>query len=114
MQSKGPSSSTLVIKNVWVGDRRTSLRLEPDMWDAMDEISQREDCTVHDLCTWVDEHREQSSLTAAIRVFICGYFRTAATEQGHRRAGHGGIIQPRLSQSRPRLRRSNLRRQRSL
>jgi hypothetical protein len=32
---------------------------------------------------------ENTSLTAAIRVFLMLYFRSAATEDGHMEAGHG-------------------------
>ncbi|MEE8123006.1 MAG: hypothetical protein V3T93_02770, partial [Alphaproteobacteria bacterium] len=43
----------------------------------------------------VDQRRHGSSLTAALRVFIMLYFRTAATEEGHAEAGHGnGAIEP--------------------
>lgn len=81
--------STLVNRNVFVGRRRTSLRLEPAMWDALAEICRREDLTLHDLCGLIDERRRASSLTAAIRVFIVNYFRSAATEEGHANTGHG-------------------------
>jgi predicted DNA-binding ribbon-helix-helix protein len=82
-------ASTLVSRNVSIRGRRTSLRLEPAMWDALAEIARRERMTVHQLCAAVDGRRQESSLTAAIRVFALTYFRTAATEDGHRRAGHG-------------------------
>lgn len=82
-------SSTLVNRNVTIRDRRTSLRLEPAMWDALGEIAEREGRTVHELCSGVEFARTESTLTAAIRVFILGYFRAAATEQGHVLAGHG-------------------------
>lgn len=82
-------ASTLISRNVSIRGRRTSLRLEPAMWDALAEIARRERMTVHALCTAIDERRRESSLTAAIRVFALSYFRTAATEDGHRRAGHG-------------------------
>ncbi len=82
-------SSTLVNRNVTIQDRRTSLRLEPAMWDALHEIAQRESISVHDLCTRVELERQESTLTAGIRVFILGYYREAATPQGHSLAGHG-------------------------
>ena len=82
-------SSTLVNRNVTIHGRRTSLRLEPAMWDALHEIAQRESTSVHDLCTKVELERQESTLTAAIRVFILGYYREAATAQGHSLAGHG-------------------------
>jgi len=87
----GHRASTLVSRNVSVNARRTSLRLEPPMWDALEEIARREKMTIHQLCTQVDARRHESSLTAAIRVFTLSYFRAAATEDGHGRAGHGNL-----------------------
>lgn len=88
--------STLVNRNVTLGPRdasqgrrRTSLRLEPAMWEALEEICWREARSLHDLVTQVDRTRRESTLTAAIRVFALSYFRQAATELGHARAGHG-------------------------
>ena len=40
----------------------------------------RENMTVHQVCSLVDSRRTQSSLTAAMRVFILGYFRAAVAE----------------------------------
>jgi predicted DNA-binding ribbon-helix-helix protein len=80
--------STLRSGNVTVAGRRTSIRLEPAMWRALREISAREGKTMHALVTDIERGRAQSSLTAAIRVFLLDYFRAAATEEGHRRAGH--------------------------
>lgn len=88
--AKSPPS-TLVNRNVFIGRRRTSVRLEPAMWDALAEICRREQMTVHDLCGLIDERRRASSLTAAIRVFIVTYFRVAATEDGHANVGHGTL-----------------------
>ncbi len=89
-------TSTLVNRNVFVGDRRTSLRLEPAMWDALAEICRREDITLHQLSALIDERRRASSLTAAIRVFIVNYFRSAATEEGHASTGHGALYGARM------------------
>jgi predicted DNA-binding ribbon-helix-helix protein len=91
--------STLVNRNVQVGPRRTSLRLEPAMWDALEEICRREEITQHELCRMIDERRRASSLTAAIRVFIVNYFRAAATEEGHASIGHGALYKERARPS---------------
>lgn len=79
----------MVNRNVTLRDRRTSLRLEPSMWEALDEVCRRERHTLHEVCTMVESQRGPLSLTAAVRVFILGYYRAAATEAGHRAAGHG-------------------------
>ncbi len=76
-------------RNVTVAGRRTSLRMEPEMWDALQEVASREKQTLHDLCTAVAKKRGLHSMTAAIRVYLLNYFRDAATDAGHRKAGHG-------------------------
>ncbi len=82
--------STLVSRNICVCGRRTSVRLEPDMWSALREIAEREGARVHDVCTLVHlRRRGGTSLTAAIRVFIMLYYKAASTEDGHTHAGHG-------------------------
>lgn len=87
--TRSKRSSTLINRNVTIRGRRTSLRLEPAMWDALREIARRESASVHEICARVQNGRRESTLTAAIRVFILDYFRSAATEQGHSLAGHG-------------------------
>ncbi|MFV3127356.1 ribbon-helix-helix domain-containing protein [Niveispirillum sp. KHB5.9] len=83
-------SSTLVIRNVVVLGKRTSLRMEPEMWDALADVAGREGQNVHDICTRIVERKPgAASLTAAIRVFLVNYYRLASTEEGHARAGHG-------------------------
>ena len=79
----------LVSRNVTISGHRTSIRLEPQMWNGYEEICRREGRTIHEICSMVDQRRQESSLTAALRVFILLYFRAAATEDGHAEAGHG-------------------------
>ena len=95
MLSKEPPMSSkeksgLVSRNVTIGAHRTSIRLEPDMWNALREICRREHVTIHEVATVVSVRKAAgSSLTAAMRVFVMAYFRMAATEEGHSLAGHG-------------------------
>ncbi len=97
---KGHGSSTLINRNVTVAGRRTSVRLEQAMWDALEEMCRREGKVMNRLITEIEQNRQESSLTAAIRVTIMLYFKTAATERGHVRAGHGSLRK--ASQSYPR------------
>jgi predicted DNA-binding ribbon-helix-helix protein len=92
---KCDGASTLVNRNVHIRSRRTSLRLEPAMWDALEEICRREGMTEHELCTRIDGLDIASSLTASVRVFIVTYFRGAATEKGHAGVGHGALYKAR-------------------
>jgi predicted DNA-binding ribbon-helix-helix protein len=81
--------STLVSRNVTVAGRRTSIRLEVPMWQALHQLCAREGKSVHQIVTEIDRDRTTSSLTAGIRVHLLTYFQAAATDEGHRLAGHG-------------------------
>lgn len=84
--------STLVSRNVTVLGKRTSVRLEPEMWSALREIAQREKCKVHDICSLICLRKnDRTSLTAAIRVFLMLYYKASSTNEGHQRAGHGSF-----------------------
>jgi predicted DNA-binding ribbon-helix-helix protein len=79
-----------VIRNVKVHGHRTSVRLEPQMWDSMTEICRRELCTPHDVYSYVAERKPpHNSLSSSLRVFMLEYFRKSSTEDGHMSAGHG-------------------------
>lgn len=83
-------NTSLISKNITVNGHRTSIRLEPEMWRALGEVALRERCSIHDICSLVSiRKKELSSLTASIRVFLMLYYRSATTEEGHMRAGHG-------------------------
>jgi predicted DNA-binding ribbon-helix-helix protein len=82
--------STLINRNVVVNNHRTSVRLEAEMWTDLREICRREGKSIHEVCSLIGERKtKQRSLTSAIRVFLIAYYRAAATEDGHSRAGHG-------------------------
>ncbi|MDD3288545.1 MAG: ribbon-helix-helix domain-containing protein [Alphaproteobacteria bacterium] len=90
MSKQTRSKSSLVSRNVTIAGHRTSVRLEPEMWNGLAEICRRECASMHEICTVISGHKPNgSSLTAAIRVFVMAYFRAAATEDGHNRSGHG-------------------------
>lgn len=90
--SNGNIRSTLVSKNITILGRRTSVRLEPEMWNALRDIARREGCTAHEICSLIQIRKNtRTSLTAAIRVFLMLYYRAAATDEGHQKAGHGSF-----------------------
>ena len=86
------NKSSLVSRNITVLGKRTSVRLEPEMWRELKGISEREHCTTHDLCSLISMRKnKRTSLTAAIRVFLMLYYRAASTSEGHDKAGHGNF-----------------------
>lgn len=77
-EDTAPESMRAVCRNVVVGGKRTSVRMEPLLWECLGEISQREVRNINDIVTMIDARRGDSALTAALRIFILSYFRTAS------------------------------------
>jgi predicted DNA-binding ribbon-helix-helix protein len=70
-------NSSLKSRNIVVRGRRTSVRLEPAMWEALRDIANAERSTINDVVSAIAEYRASpSSLTSAIRVFVMGYYRS--------------------------------------
>jgi len=82
--------SRLVNRNVVAERGRTSMRLEPELWDALYEICQREGIGVGELIRQIEAKGHAGGRTSAVRVHVLQYFREAATQEGHVAAGHGG------------------------
>jgi predicted DNA-binding ribbon-helix-helix protein len=97
----------LINRNIRVGGHRTSIRLEGSMWEAVDEICRKEDLTRDEFFTRIEarlrsltattaeqkrnkrNRPDHVTLSSAVRVFLCSYYRFRASEAGHRHAGHG-------------------------
>jgi len=80
-------------RNVTITGHRTSLRLESNTWSALEEICMREQMSIHEVCTRVEQLRDGSSRTAAVRAYVLLYFRVAASDIGHAAAGHGTLCE---------------------
>ena len=76
--------SALQRRTIQIGNRRTSVKLHPTMWDALEEVAQRQGKTVHDVLISIDRQRGTTSLATAIRVHIVESLREALKE-GQRR-----------------------------
>ena len=85
------TASRLINRNVVAERGRTSMRLEPELWDALLEICERESQDMSTLVRQVEQAGHQGGRTSAVRVFVLNYFRGAANEDGHRGAGHGAL-----------------------
>lgn len=84
-------SSCLVNRNVTSLRGRTSMRLEPELWDALEEICTRESLSLAEVVKQIERLGHPGGRTSAVRVHVLSYFRRAASETGHRAAGHGGL-----------------------
>src|SRR5271163_4251370 len=83
--------SRLVNRNVVAERGRTSMRLEPELWEALLEICGREGEDMSSLVRKVEQNGHSGGRTSAVRVFVMSYFRSATTEAGHAAAGHGSL-----------------------
>jgi predicted DNA-binding ribbon-helix-helix protein len=83
------SSGSLVVRNVVAEAGRTTMRLEPELWNMLGEICEREKLDVGALVRQIEAADHAGSRTSAVRIYIMTYFRAAATEAGHDVGGHG-------------------------
>jgi predicted DNA-binding ribbon-helix-helix protein len=81
--------SRLTSRGVRASRGRTSRRLEPELWNMLEEICQRETLSMGVLVRRIEKDTPSISRTSAVRVHIANYFRTASTEAGHAHVGHG-------------------------
>jgi predicted DNA-binding ribbon-helix-helix protein len=61
--------------NILIGDRRTSLSIEPEIWAALTEIARHTEMSVDELVGEIDNIRGNISRASAIRVFALDFFR---------------------------------------
>jgi len=64
------SVSSLKSRNIRIDQRRTSVRLEPELWAALDRLCAENKHSLHDLCSQVAQQDRPGSLTSALRVYI--------------------------------------------
>lgn len=66
-------------RSVTLHGHRTSLSLEPEFWDALQEVAQAQGRSVNALIAEIDAGRltgpEPRNLSSAVRVYLLEYFR---------------------------------------
>lgn len=85
-------------KHLKIDGETLNLKIENSYWLALEEISSREGMLREEIIRDIINHLKNknyrrrigsSVISNSIRAFIVDYYRQAATEEGHRRAGHG-------------------------
>lgn len=80
----------LINKIILINNRRTSMRLCLKEWDALYEVCKIEKISKNHLIEMIEANKsELLGLTYSTRLFLVTYFREAASEEGHKKAGHG-------------------------
>jgi predicted DNA-binding ribbon-helix-helix protein len=63
-------------RNVLLGAHKTTVRLEPVLWEALGDMARHRGITRQDLMREIDNDREHGvGLTSAIRVYIVKFYR---------------------------------------
>jgi predicted DNA-binding ribbon-helix-helix protein len=70
-------TNRLTMRSVTINGRRTTMRLEPSMWNALRRIAESHSVTVNQLCSKIDSSRGEMSMTAAVRSYIVSYLQQA-------------------------------------
>ena len=71
------AGSRLINRNVIGAGGRTSMRLEPELWQALGEIAARERTDLGGLIRGIESRSNAGGRTSAVRVFIVEYLRAA-------------------------------------
>lgn len=72
----------MVTRNVVIAGKRTTIRLEPALWAALDEICVRENLSRHEVCTRIEMMRHGVNRAQAVRSTVVNYFRLALRSGG--------------------------------
>ncbi len=77
------------MRSVTINGRRTTMRLEPSMWNALQRIAADNGVTVNQLCSQIDTSRGDLSMTAAVRSYIVSYLQRAPSFGDARKSAQG-------------------------
>ena len=66
--------SSVVKRSIVIDGRKTSVSLEDPFWTELKNIAHTRQVTLSDLVTKIEDTREQSNLSSAIRLFVLHHF----------------------------------------
>jgi predicted DNA-binding ribbon-helix-helix protein len=73
---RGEAMKSLVSKrSLVIAGHKTSVSLEDAFWDSFKEIARQRSMSIVDLVAAIDDNRQHTNLSSAIRVFVLGVYR---------------------------------------
>ena len=66
--------STIIKRSIAIDGRKTSIGIEDDYWNSLQEIAHQRNETVSRLVTRIDAERKFANLSSAIRLFVLGFY----------------------------------------
>lgn len=69
--------SRLVNRNCYINASgiRTSMRLEPELWEALEDICRRENTNIDNIVSKAEKAYPDGGRTSAVRVFIIDFYK---------------------------------------
>ena len=61
-------------RSIWIGHRTTSVSLEMQFWDGLEEIANERGLTVSALVGKIKAERRKGNLSSACRLFVLRYY----------------------------------------
>jgi predicted DNA-binding ribbon-helix-helix protein len=82
-KTKAPAAqsqkSPVIKRSIMINRHKTSISLEDDFWNALQEISAAQGIRVSELVAIIDQPREHTNLSSATRLYVLNYYRSRAS-----------------------------------
>ena len=78
--------------SIVINGHRTSVSLEEPFWNALREIAVHRGTNLSELVRGIDDRRNHSNLSSAIRLFVLGVYQNEITSQLHPQATSGEMV----------------------
>ncbi len=84
--------SLIVKRSIVVRGHKTSVSIEDAFWRGLKEIARRQCVTLSNLITSIDQTRQQSNLSSAIRLFVLDRTRVATFSPERLEGANAGTL----------------------
>jgi predicted DNA-binding ribbon-helix-helix protein len=75
-QGRPRNTSTVKKRSVAIRNRKTSISLENEFWDAIHHIAQLRQMSLGNIVGLIEDGHREANLSSAIRVFVLEYYRS--------------------------------------
>jgi predicted DNA-binding ribbon-helix-helix protein len=79
-------------RSIVIAGRKTSVSLEDPFWNGLREIAARQKLTVPALVQSIDQDRQHSNLSSAVRMFVLRHYQEMADAQDRAQTNAGRTV----------------------
>jgi predicted DNA-binding ribbon-helix-helix protein len=84
-------ASTVLKRSIVRAGHKTSVSLEDEFWNELREIAKQRGRTVSNLIAAIDDHRQHTNLSSAVRLFVLGFYQEQFSDQQGRTREQGPL-----------------------